>query len=141
MADNLIVTDANADQQTLAAPQYGTAKYPQIVNWSPKQIISAASTNATNVKNAKGTVGGVNVGNTNAAARYLKLYDKASAPTVGTDTPVATILIPAGGRADVVFPGGLAFALGIGFALTTGAANNDTGAVAASEITGVLTYL
>lgn len=32
--------------------------------------------------------------NINAAARYLKLYNKASAPTVGTDTPVLTIPLP-----------------------------------------------
>jgi hypothetical protein len=110
---------------------------------SMSKTISAASTNATNVKNSAGQVYAVQVFNTNAAARYLKLYDKATAPTVGTDTPVKTLTIPgntAGAGLVLNWDKGLVFSSGIGFGLTTGIADNDTGAVAANEIAVNLDY-
>lgn len=102
------------------------------------RVISAASTNATSAKASAGQVFTIIAMNTNAAVRYLKLYNKATSPTVGTDTPVMTIPIPGNtaGAGFVLDTGGMgiAFATGIGFALTTGIADSDTGAVAANEI-------
>lgn len=73
--------------------------------------------------------------NDNAAKRYLKIYDKASAPVLATDTPVATIPIP-GGAAGA--PGeitkGIPLLNGLAIAITTGVADADVGAVAANEI-------
>jgi hypothetical protein len=104
------------------------------------RTISAASTNATSVKGSAGQVYGWYLSNTNTSARYLKLYNKATAPTVGTDTPVLTICIPGSGGANVEFTHGIAFGTGIALALTTGAADSDTGAVAANEIIVNLFY-
>lgn len=104
------------------------------------RVISAASTNATSVKGSAGQVYGWYLFNANAATRYLKLYNKASAPTVGTDTPVLTIPIPGGSAANVEFTNGIPFATGIALALTTGVADSDTGAVAANEIVVNLLY-
>src|SRR5262249_50944180 len=100
---------------------------------SVARVVSAASTNATVVKASAGQVYGWFLSNTNAAARYCKIYNKATAPTVGTDVPILTLLIPAGGAANTEFSNGIAFATGIGLALTTGATDADTGAVAANE--------
>lgn len=108
--------------------------------WSVSRLISAATTNATNVKGSAGTLGGWYLFNTNAAVRYLKIYNKATAPTVGSDTPFMTIPIPAGGGANIEFPNGIAMGTGIGFAITTGVADADTGAVAANEIVVNLLY-
>jgi len=110
---------------------------------TPYVLISAASTNATSVKASAGTVSAIVVSNVNAAMRYLKLYNKASAPTVGTDTPVFVVPIPgntAGAGAVVPLPHGLNFSTGIALALTSGIAHADTGAVAASEIAVSLAY-
>lgn len=107
------------------------------------KLISAASTNATSVKASAGTLYMVSAINLNAAARYLKFYNKASAPTVGTDTPVLTFAIPgntAGAGFIISVPQGIEFTTGIAFALTTAAADADTGAVAASEIIVNLAY-
>lgn len=101
------------------------------------KTISEAGTNATSVKGSAGQVYAIFATNVNAAARYLKLYNKASAPTVGTDTPVATLLIPghtAGSGLHLKIDHGLEFTAGIAFALTTGAADADTGAVAAGDL-------
>jgi hypothetical protein len=100
---------------------------------SSSRTVSAATTNATNVKTSGGTVYGFLASNINAAVRYLKLYDKASAPTVGTDTPVATVVLPIGGTSSHSFPHGISFTNGISFALTTGIADSDTAAVSANE--------
>lgn len=105
---------------------------------TPFRLVSAATTNATSLKASAGTLYALVATNTNAAARYLKLYDKATAPTVGTDTPVLTICVPGNtAGAGVVLPipaCGLAFANGIAYATTTGAADSDTAAVAANEL-------
>lgn len=112
---------------------------PQTANGlSVMRIISAASTNATSVKGSAGQVYTILAHNINAAVRYLKLYNKATAPTVGTDTPVMTLPIPADatGKGFVLDTGGMgiAFSVGIALAITTGVADADTGAVAANEI-------
>lgn len=112
---------------------------------TPYKLVSAASTNATSVKASAGQVYMITASNVNAAARYLKLYNKASAPTVGTDVPVHTFIIPgntAGAGTNIPVPTvGLNFSTGIAFALTTEATDAGTTAVAASEIVVNLGYL
>jgi hypothetical protein len=101
---------------------------------SNSRTISAATTNATVVKATPGKVHRVIVSNINAAARYLKLYNKATAPTVGTDVPVITLLLPAASQQQLDLSDlGLQFSAGIGFALTTGVADADVAAVSANE--------
>lgn len=104
---------------------------------SISRIMSAASTNATSIKGSAGQVYGVFAVNLNAAVRYVKFYNKATSPTVGTDTPVLTLPIPAsttGAGFWIGIPSAIAFGTGIAAAITTGYADNDTGSVAAGEI-------
>lgn len=112
---------------------------PQTANGlSISRVLSAATTNATSVKGSAGQVYTIIATNINAAVRYLKIYNKATAPTVGTDTPVITLPIPGNtaGAGLVLDTGGMGitFSLGIATALTTGIADADTAAVAANEI-------
>lgn len=104
---------------------------------------AAATTNATSVKTSAASLYSLFATNTGAAVRYLKLYNKASAPTVGTDTPVLTIPIPAGGFVNPPLGAmGIRFATGLAFAITTGAADSDTAAVsAANEVKVKLDYV
>jgi len=106
--------------------------------YTPGQLISAASTNATSIKGSAGTLGYITASNINTSPRYLKIYNKASAPTVGTDTPVHTFLIPgntSGAGTNIPLPPqGIALGTGIAIAITTGVATSDTGAVAANDI-------
>jgi hypothetical protein len=103
---------------------------------TPGKIVSAATTNATVIKASAGNLYYVHAANTNAAARYLKFYNKATSPTVGTDTPVLVLTLPpsGGGGADLGAAVPMAFSTGLSFAITTGAADSDTAAVALSEI-------
>ncbi len=111
---------------------------------TPYKLISAATTNATSVKGSAGTLYSITASNINAAVRYLKIYDKASSPTVGTDVPKLVFAIPGattgGGTNIPIGLPGVEFTLGIGIAMTTGAADADTGAVALSEIICNLIY-
>lgn len=105
--------------------------------WTPVSTVSANTTNATSLKGSAGQVGSVTCTNINAAQRYLKFYNKATAPTVGSDTPVYVFPIPgntAGAGVTHNVPAGIEFTTGIAWALTTGPTVADTGAVAASEI-------
>jgi hypothetical protein len=105
------------------------------------RIASAgASTNATVAKASSGSLHFVSGYNAAVAVRYLKLYDKATSPTVGTDVPFLTIALPASSAFNLNL-GGLRFATGIGYGLTTGAADNDTGALTAADVVGLsVTY-
>lgn len=102
---------------------------------------SAASTNATSIKASAGTIWSIVASNVNAAARYLKFYNKASAPTVGTDVPVIVITLPAGQTVQIDGgSNGIRFGTGIALAITTGMADSDTGAVVANEIKVATSY-
>lgn len=103
-------------------------------------LVSAATTNATNVKAAAGRLYGVTAINTSASPRYIKFFAKVSAPTPGTDVPVKTFLVPASGALTWVNPMGSTLLNGIGFAITGGVGDLDTAAVAAGDIVLDLDY-
>lgn len=99
---------------------------------------AAASTNAASVKTSAGRLYKLRGYNASTSVRYLKLYNKASAPTVGTDVPVATIALKPSDVFDLdLIPIGQYFASGIAYALTTGAADTDTGALTAADVVGL----
>jgi hypothetical protein len=129
---------------TLPALAAGTADIGAVKQThkpTPYKLISAATTNATSVSATANTLlYGYYISNTNAAVRYVKFYNKASAPTVGTDVPVLVLAIPASGAANVSFPAGINFTTGLAFATTTGAADTDTAAVALNEVIVNLAY-
>lgn len=141
--DSVDEGDGGAARMTLDRKVITTPQPHTTGGLTPHKAISAASTNATGLKASAGQVYGIQVFNLNAAARYLKLYNKASAPTVGTDTPVKVIMIPgntAGAGAVSNWAYGVTFDTGIAYALTTGIADSDTGAVAANEIVVNIDY-
>lgn len=105
--------------------------------------VSTANNNSALVGSAGARVlYGVFAVNTNAAIRYLKLYDKATAPTVGTDTPVLTIPLAVSGANPIIIslPYGVAFALGLGVGIVTGVADSDNTSTAAGEQIVTLLY-
>lgn len=86
------------------------------------------------IKGSSGQLYGYYLHNNAATVRYIKFYNKATAPTVGSDTPTLTIPLPAGAAAHVEFTEGISFATGIGAGATTGVADNDTGAPSANDV-------
>ena len=105
-----------------------TPAVPTVTN-----INSAATTNGTVIKASAGTLYDIVVSNTNAATRFLKVYNSASV-TVGTTTPIQTIAVPTNGTISLDFGAlGLRCATGICVAITGAAADSDTTAVTALD--------
>lgn len=110
---------------------------------TPYKLISTASTNANSVKGSAGNLYSILAIGQTASIRYLKLYNKATAPSVGSDVPVMTIPVPGniqGAGISIPFSMGVNFSLGIAIAITSGSADNDSGAVGASDVIVNLTY-
>lgn len=134
--DSVDEGDGGAARMTLDRKQIVTNYSHAAGGATPVSTVSAASTNATSLKASAGTVYSVTASNVNAAIRYLKFYNKASAPTVGTDTPVYVLPLPgntAGAGITHSFPTGLNFSTGIAWALTVEATVAGTTGVSASE--------
>lgn len=92
------------------------------------------------IKGSAGQVFGWYICNQAAAARYVKLYNKATAATVGTDTPVMTLVIPAYGACNVEYANGITFSLGISAGATTALADASTAAPTANDVVFNLFY-
>lgn len=99
---------------------------------------SAATTNGTLLSAVPCDVYHVSATNTTAALKYLKLYNKASAPTVGTDVPVMTIALqPSNVLTQIPIDLGLYFNKGLAIAITGAAPVADATAVAAGDVVGL----
>jgi hypothetical protein len=116
---------------------------PALAQSAPRKYFSAASTNSTLVRTGRNLVRVLLPVNTTAVLYYLKLYDKATAPTCGTDVPVFVVPVPTTGTAGqgggVALPmdNGLQFNNGVGFCLTSGIADNDTGVAAVGVVINI----
>jgi hypothetical protein len=111
---------------------------------SVSSFLSTVAVQSTAIKASAGQVYGLQFFNTNAAPRYVRLYNQTASPA---STDGANIIwrgvIPGnttGAGFVVPFDKGLAFSAGIGLRVTTGAADNDAGALGASEVIGNVTY-
>ena len=101
---------------------------------SVKRLVSAAATaNPTVVKASGGRVYKMTGQNAAAAIKYIKLYNKATAPAA-TDTPVATFAVAASAPFSIEFDAGLYFGTGIGYRLTGANADDDATALTAGDI-------
>lgn len=88
--------------------------------------------------------------NMTSSARFLKIYDKATAPVLGTTIPVFLVGLQASMLTPVVInlgsPGGdeeesgMRFLLGLGVAASTSAADADSGATSTGDVLVSLLY-
>lgn len=102
------------------------------------KLISAASTNATIFRAAPTWVGRFIMWNNAATMRFVKLYDLAVAPTVGTSVPLITLGVPAGSAVSIGgWIEGLVshkFVNGFALAITANAPDADATVVAANDV-------
>jgi hypothetical protein len=110
---------------------------------SYQKFISGTGLNATAVKGSPAKLTILNIVNGAATLRYFKIYNKASAPTVGTDIPLITITLP-NGSSSFTLPAfiGIDFSVGLSFACTLGVADADTTPfTVVGEVTAMLAYI
>lgn len=104
-------------------------------------VLSAASTNATVVKNTAGRVYGYQLANTTTSWRYLKLFNTTTAPVVGTTVPLYTVPIPPGTTSDLTQTVPLSHSAGISYSITANPADIDTTAVGAGDVVGYIAFI
>lgn len=122
-------------------PQVYVSASTSATGASLAKVASAASTNLTSVKTTSTRLYGYHFTNSGAAWRYVKLYNKASAPVLASDVPVAVIGIPPGGVAVVDRSAPMSFTTGLAYAITAGAADTDATVTAANEVVGYIDYI
>lgn len=98
-------------------------------------VSSLATTNDTLVETGSKSIGHVSImhigtGNSN---RYLKLYNKATAPT-SADVPMLTLAVHSGETIVLTPSIPFVFSNGLGYRMTANYADNDNTAVAAGEM-------
>lgn len=94
--------------------------------------VSTASTNAASIKGSAGRVLSVVIGNSSASNGFVKLFNKSSAPTPGSDSAAMNLYAKAGETVVWSSPVGVEFTAGIGIAITGAVALNDSTNAAAS---------
>jgi predicted transcriptional regulator len=107
---------------------------------------STNSTNATSVKASAGTVFNMIIHNTHGGSGSgssitIRFYDKATAPTVGTDVPMIIIHVGSSTSKEVNFTSGITFTNGIAYALTEGNSLLDATAVDADGVQVYMGYM
>jgi hypothetical protein len=103
-------------------------------------VVSAATTNAANIKASAGRVVGWSFVNTTASLQLVKLHNTAGAPTAGSGV-VMTIAIPPNSVNNMpVGAGSIGFATGIGRTIVTGSADADATATTAGAVVGDLFF-
>jgi hypothetical protein len=105
------------------------------------QVKSAATTNATSLKASAGNVYGLHLCNNTASAKWFKLFNKASAPTVGTDTPAFKIMIPANATISIPLSPPVRLSTGIAYAITGAVDDADTTATAVDDVNGLISWI
>lgn len=103
-------------------------------------LFAASGVNAHNVKPGAGVLTGWFMSNDTEYAVYVKLYDKATTPSVGVDVPVQTIQVQAGQPVPFPFGSGITYNNGIGVAITMGMADSNAIGVAAGDCVVDLFY-
>jgi hypothetical protein len=78
--------------------------------------------------------------NTASSARHVKFYDKASAPSVGTDVPKRTVSLAANTTQEIDFIRGKLFLSGLWVSVTTGVADTDNSAPTANDVLVTVDY-
>jgi hypothetical protein len=107
---------------------------------------STNSTNATSVKASAGTVFNMIIHNTHGgggggSSITVRFYDKATAPTVGTDVPMIIIHVGSSTSKEVNFTSGITFTNGIAYSITGGDSLLDATAVDADGVQVYMGYM
>lgn len=105
--------------------------------YAPYYVTATAAAGQV-IKGNPGNVFQITAWNTDTQPAFLKLFNKASAPTMGTDSAVWEAMVPAGGSISVSFADvGLSFGTGIAVGFSGAQGAKDATALNAANKAGV----
>lgn len=143
-ADSTTPADVSADGDrvnawfNLAGSQANFLTAHTVGGCTPGSSISGAAVLETEIKATAGTLYELVITNIDATPVYARLYNDTAANTDETDTPVARYGVPGttavGGIVTNSIAVGKNFSTAITIRVTTGIADNDTGALSANEV-------
>jgi len=126
-------------QVTNAPGVIATLTSSSVVGGTVHRIKSAANVNATLVSNTGRNVYQIFLQNNGASTRFVRFYNKSSAP-VTSDTPLFTVVLPAGAERVIQPSAPIRFGSGLAYNITGAVADNDATAVGADEVHGFILY-
>ena len=115
-------------------PLYVTVAASTTGGDSVYKLVSAATTNASNIVTGQHKVTGWYIYNSNASARKVNLYNLNVSPTVGTSTIAVAIVVPGLAATNVSFPNGIDFSTGISISTVTELTDAGTTAVGLNDL-------
>jgi hypothetical protein len=116
----------------------GTPSYHKIIS------VSGVTLSATSVSASPSKMTILHLVNGVATLRFFKLYNKASAPIVGTDVPFITVALSPNSASSFTLPAfvGIDFSVGLSYAITLGVAdNNTTPDTVEGAVTGMISFI
>jgi len=136
VAQSTTVTSISAGSNAIGdvGLQYRSSSGPA---GTPTILNSPATPAVQTIKGSAGRLFGIYVANSNAAARYLKIFN-ATTPTLGTTSAVLDIAIPPNSASVVFikFEGGIPFTVAITAAVTGARGATDNTAITLNDVTG-----
>ena len=105
------------------------------------KVTAASGINATNVKASAGQIYGLDLFSNAAYPVFVHFYNKASAPNVGVDVPVYTIVVQAGAQYGSHEFYGVPFSTGISYSITKGYADTDVAGILLGDLFGKINYM
>ncbi|CAB4139624.1 hypothetical protein UFOVP336_67, partial [uncultured Caudovirales phage] len=108
---------------------------------SVANILSPATPAVQAVKASAGRLLSITATNTNAAARFIKIWNTASGGiTLGTTAALLEIGIPPNQTIQFVMEGGIGFATAISMAVTGGQGLTNNAAITVGDVTGIVAF-
>jgi hypothetical protein len=104
---------------------------------SPFSYVATATTNAVLVAGRQSALTGWSIVNTSASTRWVRIFNKATAPVPASDAALIVLRLPlaAGQRSDVQLGQNVVWlSSGLSFDITSASPDNDATATAAGDV-------
>jgi hypothetical protein len=137
--DTTYAARAKVNNAEPATSDYGLSVRRVCAGATISKVVSAASTNAANIKASAGRITGWVLANLATDWRFVKFHNTAGTPTAGSGV-VYPIAIPPGQQVVFDDDDGIAFATGIGITIVLGAEDANALAVGLNDVIGAIHF-
>jgi hypothetical protein len=125
----------------VTAPSGTLVASATVVGLAATKVLAAAGTNPTLLKASAGRLYGYQLANMTASWKFVRFYNKSTAPVAGTDAPFMVVALPPNSSVDLNWTIPISFTTGMGYTVTGAVADNDATAVAANDVQGTVYWI